>query len=128
MTLLLALLHLLAWVFLVLFLWLWLRKELTPKRFLSIWESDNVLSSRQILAWVLAIWALGMRSAGRIDNESFRYALESVWVLFGIGGAVKAVEKYKPAPTVNAKTDEGDIQLDGPKNETTKQPAGQQGE
>ena len=115
---LLFLLHLLAWVFLLLLLWLWLRKELTPRRFLSIFETDGVLSARQVFAWVVGVWALAMRTAGRIDNETFRYALESVWVLFGIGGLVKAVGAIKPGTTVNAKKVE-EMNLDnGPKPET----------
>lgn len=115
----LLLLHLAAWVFLVLFLWLWLRRELTPKRFLSIFETEGVLSARQLLAWVIAIWAMGMRSANRIDNETFATALESTWVLFGIGGIARAVEKYKPAPVVKAETKEGDVNVSPPDTSKT---------
>ncbi|HEX8658249.1 MAG TPA: hypothetical protein VF690_11960 [Hymenobacter sp.] len=111
MKLLLLLLHLAAWAAVLFLLWLWLRKELTPKRFLSIFETDGTLSSRQILAWVIAIWALGMRSADRITDDTLRIALEAVMVLFGIGGLVRAVDKYKPSTTVNAGTKEGDVNL-----------------
>jgi hypothetical protein len=74
----------------------------TPARFLAIWETDGVLSSRQIAAWVLLLWSLFMRSAGRIDNEALRIGLEMVVVLFGIGGIVKAVGKVKPGINVQA--------------------------
>ena len=85
----------------VVWLWFWLRKDLTPACFLAIWETDGVLSSRQIAAWVL-LWSLFMRSAGRIDNDALRIGLEMVVVLFGIGGIVKAVGKVKPGINVQA--------------------------
>ncbi|RSK50132.1 hypothetical protein [Hymenobacter rigui] len=88
-----------------LLLWLWLRKELTPKRVLSIWESEGVLSSRQILAWVVALFGLFMRAADRIDNDALSHCFECSFILFGIGGAVQLASKIKPATTVNAKVD-----------------------
>ena len=81
----------------------WLRKELTPRAFLSIWQTDGVLSSRQILAWVIACYGMYMRYLGNLDNDGLWKCFEASFILFGIGGAVKAVAAIKPTTTVNAK-------------------------
>lgn len=90
-------------------IWFWLRKDLTPARFLSIFETDGVLSSRQLLAWVLAIYGMAMRAAGRLDNDGLDICLQASFILFGIGGAVKLADKIKPATTVNANNVQADV-------------------
>lgn len=105
--------HIALWVLGVFLLWLWLHKELTPKRFLSIWETDGTLSSRQILAWVTALYGMAMRAAmvtdaagkvtPRLDNDGLDVCLQASFILFGIGGFVKAAEKIKPTPNVTVK-------------------------
>ena len=106
----------LAWAAGFLLLWLWLRHDLTPKKFLSIWETDGTLSSRQILAWVVAVFGMSMRAAGRLDNAGMEICFECSFILFGIGGAVKLADKIKlPGTEVTAKKAEikaeGDINL-----------------
>lgn len=83
--------------------WFWLRKELTPKRFLTIFETDGTLSARQLLAWILALYGMSMRAAGRLDNDGLDVCLQASFILFGIGGAVKVAERIKPATQINAK-------------------------
>ena len=105
-----------AWALAGLLLWLWLRRELTPKRFLSIWETDGTLSSRQILAWVVACFGMFMRAGGQFDNEGMQVCFECSFILFGIGGVVKAAGRLKPAANiVQAKkadvTAAGDVNL-----------------
>ncbi|SNC62176.1 hypothetical protein SAMN06265337_0618 [Hymenobacter gelipurpurascens] len=97
------LLHTGLWALGILLLWFWLRKELTPRVFLSIFETDGVLSARQILAWVLAIYGMAMRAAGRLDNDGLDVCLQASFILFGIGGFVKAAAVVKPSTTVNAR-------------------------
>jgi len=108
----------------ILLLWLWLRKELTPKRFLSIWESDTgVLSSRQILAWVIAIYGMYGRYLGNLDNDGLGRCFEAAFILFGIGGLVQAAAKIKPATTINAK-EVGEMTItDKPEASTKHEPA-----
>ena len=79
----------------------WLRKDLTPRRLLSIFETNGVLSARQILAWIIALFGLFMRAADHLDNQGMEQCFEWATLLFGIGGAVKAVAALKPT-TVNA--------------------------
>lgn len=93
---------------------LWLRKDLTPKLFLSIFETTGVLSARQILAWIIALFGLCMRAAGRLDNDGMEKCFEWATLLFGIGGAVKAVAAIKPTTTVQAKNVE-EMNLDSGK-------------
>lgn len=93
-----------AWLALALLLWFWLRKELTAAKIISIWETDGCLSARQILAWVVVLYGLFMRAAGRIDNDGMESCFECGFILFGIGGAVKFAERIKPVTTtVNSK-------------------------
>lgn len=91
------------WLLLAGLLWLWLRKELTPKRFLSIWESDGVLSTRLLGATALLVWAMSMYSAGRMQGADLESVLQWVGVFFAVGGAVKAAGALQPNTTVNAK-------------------------
>jgi hypothetical protein len=90
------------WIAGLLLAWRWLRRELTPRRVLSIFETDGVLSARQLLAWVLAVFGMCMLAAGRLNVEGLSSLLGWVVGLFGIGGIVKAAAAVKPAATVNA--------------------------
>jgi hypothetical protein len=90
------------WVVLVLGLRYWLRDELTPKRFLTIFESHNVLSSRLILAWVLAIFGMCMYAAGRMNDNGLWGLLGWVVGLFGIGGVVNATAAIKGDTNIKA--------------------------
>ncbi|MET4106060.1 hypothetical protein [Hymenobacter sp. UYP22] len=111
------------WLALALLLWLWLRKELTPTKIISIWETDGCLSARQILAWVVVLYGLFMRAAGRIDNAALESCFECGFILFGIGGAVKLAERIKPVTTtVNSKktdikTEAVKVENDSPREE-----------
>ena len=96
-------LHAFAFLVLVLTLVRYLRKDLPPDKFLSIWETDGVLSSRQILAWVIACYGMYMRYLGNLEDEGLWKCFEASFILFGIGGAVKAVAAIKPGTTANAK-------------------------
>ena len=91
------------WLLLAALLWLWLRKELTPKRFLSIWESDGVLSTRLLGATALLVWAMSMYSAGRMQDTGLGQVLTWVAAFFAVGSAAKAVGALQPNTTVNAK-------------------------
>lgn len=81
----------------------YLRGQLTPKRLLSIWETEGVLSGRQIMAWIIGLYGLYGRCTGRLSAADMEACFQAAYILFGIGGVVNAVSKYKPAPAqVNA--------------------------
>lgn len=108
-----GLFHYTAWVFAILVVFLWMRKVLTPAAVLSIWQTDGVLSARQILAWVISIYGMCMRSAGNLDNEGMRYCFEASMILFGIGAVPKVAERLKAPTTVKANTAEIDTKGGG---------------
>lgn len=113
------------WAVGLLILWFWLRKDLTPARFLSIFETEGTLSARQLLAWVLAIYGMSMRAAGRLDNDGLDVCLQASFILFGIGGAVKVADRIKPATTVNAANVDAKVQAnDVTVNESFSPPGG----
>jgi|GEM_PF-6073318 len=103
-----SLLVFLAWLLPALLLFLWLRPVLTPAKALSLFETGGVLSARQLLAWVLAIYGLSMRAAGRLDDAGLENILQWVAALFAVGGLVKAAAVVGPT-TITAKKIEPDV-------------------
>jgi hypothetical protein len=99
---------LLLWVLPFAALAYWQRNTLTPAKALSIFESDGVLSARQILAWVVSLYGMLMRAAGRLDDAGLNACFQCSFILFGIGGLVKAAAVVGPT-TINAKKVEGDL-------------------
>jgi hypothetical protein len=97
-----AVLPALWWVAGTTVLWAWLRGELTPKRFLSIWTSDGVLSVRLLGATVLLIWSMCMYSAGRMDDGGLGQVLGWVAGFFAVGGVVKVAGKLNGQPPTNS--------------------------
>ncbi|OGX80850.1 hypothetical protein BEN47_06220 [Hymenobacter lapidarius] len=108
-----ALLTALLWAGLAFLLWLWLRRELTPKRFLSIWESDGVLSTRLLLATVLSGFGMAMYAAGRMDDGGLSQLLGWVTGMLAVGGVVKAAASLKSETTnVTTKTLNAEVSAD----------------
>lgn len=99
----------------VLLAW-WLRGEMTQARFLSIWESDGVLSTRLLAATALLVWGMCMYSSGNMSGADLENVLQWVSVFFAVGSVAKAAGAIKGDTTVNAKkadinTDGGDVNL-----------------
>ncbi|MBF9140865.1 hypothetical protein [Hymenobacter properus] len=112
-----ALWSLFGWSLLAFLLWLWLRHELTPARFLTIWESENVLSIRLVLATAVVLFTLCMQGAARISDAMATTNYGFAAVLLGLGTA-KVVGKAfasRPATQINAPKSEIDA-----KNSTIK--------
>ncbi|MGI4864136.1 MAG: hypothetical protein ACRYFZ_09465 [Janthinobacterium lividum] len=71
--------------------------------FLSIWESEHVLSLRLLIAASIAAFALIMRGRGvqyMTTDESIKY-LDVVKDLMLIGAAKIALSRFSPKPTVD---------------------------
>lgn len=90
----------------------WLRSELTPRRVISIFETEGVLSARQILAWVLAIFTMCMLAAGRISPSQAESLLLIPLGLFGFGTLPKVADKLKAPTTVNARQVKAQVETD----------------
>jgi hypothetical protein len=109
----------LLWISLGLFCWLWLKGELTPKRFLTIFESEKVLSIRLVLAAVWSVFIMCMLAAGRFTvEEAVRLnAITELLLLYGTAkvlGRAWAERPAAPAPTI--KTKQADVDVAGDLN------------
>lgn len=91
------------------FVFAWLRKELTPRWVLSVVESEGVASARLILGSIAGIVTLCLQCAdGRISHEMAMLNWEAVFGLFALGpvklvGKAWASRPPEPAPQINAK-------------------------
>jgi hypothetical protein len=112
-------------------LWLWLRRELTPARFLTFFESENSLSIRLLLATVWTFFVMVMLAHGHIDEDGavkLMYFPE-ILLVAGVGKiALKSFAARPAAPTqIKAKTAtvdvEGDANFSGPSNSSHPQPS-----
>lgn len=85
---------------------LWLRKELTPAKALSLFESEGVLSMRLVLAFAVVVFTLCMQAKGRLTTMMVEanYTLAGILLGLGVGKVVgKAFASRAPDTTVNAK-------------------------
>lgn len=113
-------LNALLWGALVGMLWYWLRGELTPRKFLSIWESDGILSTRLLAATALLIWGMFMYSARRMDDAGLGQLLGWVTGFFAVGGVSKVANAFSAPTTVNSKSTQIDADKVEVKNEPSK--------
>ncbi|MDO7846491.1 hypothetical protein Q5H92_08990 [Hymenobacter sp. M29] len=112
----------LLWISLGALVWLWLKGELTPKRFLTIFESESVLSIRLILAAVWSGFIMCMLAAGRltVDEAVKLNAITELLLLYGtvkVLGSRFAKRPPDPAPTIQAK--KADVAVAGDANIST---------
>ena len=102
------------WLGIVVFAWFWLRGELTPARFLTIFESEAVLSIRLILAAGWSVFIMCMLSAGRVNVDEAVKLSTIVELLLSYGivkvlGKAWAERPAAPPATVNAKKANVDV-------------------
>jgi hypothetical protein len=79
----------------------WLKGTLTPERFLSIFESEGVLSIRLILAAIVVIFTLCMQAADRLAVALVEANYFLAGTLLGLGTAKvvgKAFARRPPDP------------------------------
>lgn len=110
----------LLWGALVGMLWFWLRAELTPRKFLSIWESDGILSTRLLAATALLVWGMFMYSANRMDDAGLGQLLGWVTGFFAVGGVSKVANALSSPTTVNSKNTQIDAEKVEVKNDAPK--------
>ncbi|MDO7851407.1 hypothetical protein [Hymenobacter convexus] len=94
--------------------WLWLKGELTPKRFLTTFESEGVLSIRLMLAAVWSAFIMCMLAAGRltVDEAVKLNAITELLLLYGtvkVLGSRFARRPADPAPQIHAKKASVDV-------------------
>lgn len=95
-----------AWAAVVVGAFLWLHEEITPRKVVSMFESENSLSLRLILAAVVTAFTLCMQSVGRLSTELVEINYVYAGTLLGLGVAKvisKAFAERKPGAQVNAK-------------------------
>lgn len=112
----------LLWLSIGLLTWLWLKGELTPKRFLTTFESEGVLSIRLILAAVWSVFIMCMLSVGRftVDEAVKLNAITELLLLYGtvkVLGSRFAKRPPEPAPTIQAQ--KADVAVAGDANFST---------
>ncbi|RFP63483.1 hypothetical protein D0N36_19275 [Hymenobacter lapidiphilus] len=87
----------------------WLRRELTAKRFLTLFESENSLSLRLVLAAAVVVFTLLMQAAGRLNVPAteVNYTFAALLLGLGIAKLVGKAFAERPADTtvVSKKTD-----------------------
>lgn len=84
----------------------WLRKELTPSRFMTLFESENSLSLRLVLAAAVVVFTLLMQAAGRLNSLEVEANYTFAGLLLGLGVAKlvgKAFAERAPETTVVSK-------------------------
>lgn len=86
--------------------WLFMRRELTPARVLSLFESENSLSIRLVLATVVVLFTLFMQAAGRLDTLKVEANYTFAGLLLGLGVAKlvgKAFAERPPETKIQSK-------------------------
>ncbi|MBF9223005.1 hypothetical protein [Hymenobacter ruricola] len=106
----------LLWIALGLFGWLWLKGELTPKRFLTIVESEGGLSIRLILAAVWSGSIMCMLAAGRFTVDE-AVKLNAITELLLLYGTVKVLgsrfARRPPPPPATIQAQKADVDVAG---------------
>ena len=95
------------WCLLALALWFWLRGTLTPAKFLELFESENVLSVRLVLAAAVVVVTLFMQAAGRLNGDMVSKNYTFAEILLGLGVVKVVASRFaarppEPPPTINA--------------------------
>lgn len=99
--------QLLLWLLLLLLSAWWLRGTLTPERFLTLFESEQVLSIRLVLAAVVVVFTLCMQAAGRLSAAVIEANYFLAGTLLGLGtaklvGKAFAARPPEPPTQINA--------------------------
>jgi hypothetical protein len=92
----------LAWGFFIGFMWLWLRKAITPQWVAQLVESEGVPSIRLTLACIVVLFTLCMEAAGRLEPAVIDANLFFAGTLLGLGVAKVAAGRFAPKPTTDA--------------------------
>jgi hypothetical protein len=100
----------------------WLRGTLTPAKFLSLFESEGVLSIRLVLAAVVVVFTLCMEAGGRLALAMVEANFFLAGTLLGLGTAKlvgKAFASRPPSPPTQIKTDKANVDVAGDANFST---------
>lgn len=100
----------------------WLRGELTPRWFLSLFESEGVPSIRLVLAAVVVLFTLCMLAANRLSLGTTEALFFFAGTLLGLGTAKlvgKAFASRPPTPPAQIKTDKANVDVAGDANFST---------
>ena len=102
----------------------WLRGALTPRWFLSLFESEGVPSIRLVLAAVVVIFTLCMQAAGRLALAVIEANFFLAGTLLGLGTAKlvgKAFAARPPTPT-NINAPKANVDVAGDANFSNSKP------
>jgi hypothetical protein len=106
----------LLWLALGLLFWLWIKRSLTPTRFLTIFESEGVLSVRLILATVVVLFTLCMQASERLSAALVEANYFLAGTLLGLGTAKvvgKAFAKRPSEPPATITTKKAEVTVAG---------------
>lgn len=107
----------------------WLRQELTPKKFITLFESENSLSLRLVLAAMVVVFTLLMQAADRLDTMKVEANYTFAGLLLGLGVAKLVGKAFAERPgdttvkTKNTNISGGPISVEG---DVSTQPAPEQ--
>lgn len=90
----------------------WLRKELTPARFLTIFQSEGVLSTRLILGFAVVAYCMTMDAAGHMANSRLETWLLFAGSLIGLGIAKVVGKAIAATPSTQIKSDSTKVEAD----------------
>lgn len=123
-TLLIWAVPLLVWGGVAFMIYMLLRSELSPKRIVSLFESEGSLSIRLVLATVVVLYTLHMETKKDVNILLVEANLAFAATLLGLGAAKivgKAFAERPPETTVNSKKTE--LHADKVVNNATDAPA-----